>query len=443
MQFLETIFYFIVTLGVLVFVHEFGHFLAAKLCGMRVDRFSIGFPPRAFGKQIGETDYCVSWIPIGGYVKIAGMIDESFDTEYLSKAPEPWEFRAKPIWQRMIVISAGVIMNILLAIAIFWGINYVQGKSVRETTEIGHVFDGSEAARGGLKAGDRVMQINGTSIAHWDQILNAVYVKNMGSDITFTVLRDGHEVQVFFPRTSIPEPTERSFESTFGIVPNHMEVVIGTVEPGKPADVLGLKPRDVILSLNGTAVDFNDQKVKEIVQAHAGKPLMIEWKRGEQIMKGSTIPTDDGRIGISFGLIYTGPVTKVQYSLLEAFPEGMNDIVNYTRLSVQQIWQIITGKRPFAESVSGPVKIAQLATQTAELGIITYLGFMALLSISLAILNILPFPALDGGHLIFLVYEGVFRREIPVRVKLGLQKAGFVLLLAFMAFVVYNDIINY
>lgn len=443
MQFFETAFYFIVTLGVLVFVHEFGHFIAAKLCSMRVDRFSIGFPPRAFGKQIGETDYCVSWIPIGGYVKIAGMIDESFDTEYLSKEPQPWEFRAKPIWQRMIVISAGVIMNILLAVAIFWGLNYVQGKSVRETTEIGYVVDSSKAALGGLREGDKVLKINGVAVSHWDQLLNLVYVKHMGEDITFTVLRNGGEASVFFPRTSIPEPTERSFESAFGIIPRHMEIVIGTVEPGKPADQLGLKPRDIILSLNGMPLSYNDQRVKEVVQANAGKPLRIEWKRGDQIMSGTATPTEDGRIGISFGLVYTGPVTRVQYSLFEAFPEGMRDIVNYTRLSIQQIWQIVTGKRPFAESVSGPVRIAQLATQTAELGIVTYLGFMALLSISLAILNILPFPALDGGHLVFLLYEGVFRREIPAKVKMGLQKAGIVLLLAFMAFVVYNDIITY
>src|SRR5512132_451243 len=130
MQFLSTVLYFVITLGVLVFIHELGHFLAAKLCRMRVDRFSIGFPPRAFGKQIGETDYCVSWIPIGGYVKISGMIDESFDTEFLNKPPEPWEFRAKPLWQRMIVICAGVIMNLVLAALIFWGINYSQGSVV-------------------------------------------------------------------------------------------------------------------------------------------------------------------------------------------------------------------------------------------------------------------------------------------------------------------------
>ena len=160
-------------------------------------------------------------------------------------------------------------------------------------------------------------------------------------------------------------------------------------------------------------------------------------------MRGVTTPTADGIIGISFGLVYTGPSSRIQYSLLGALPEGVKDIVTYTKISAQQIWQIIVGKRAFSQSVGGPIRIAQMATQTAEMGLVTYLGFMGLLSISLAILNILPFPALDGGHLLFLVYEGIFRREIPVKIKLGLQKIGFVLLLAFMAFVVYNDIINF
>jgi regulator of sigma E protease len=215
------------------------------------------------------------------------------------------------------------------------------------------------------------------------------------------------------------------------------------VDPGKPADQLGLKPRDIILSLNGISVQYNDKKVNELVRGSAGKPLLVEWKRGEQRMSGVATPTSDGKIGIAFVLGYTGPVRKTHYSLLGAFPEGIKDIVVYTKLSALQISQIITGKRAFSQSVGGPIKIAQMATQTAELGLMTFLGFMALLSISLAVLNILPFPALDGGHLLFLVYEGIFRREIPVKVKLGLQKAGMVLLLAFMLFVVYNDIRNF
>lgn len=438
MQFLETVFYFVVTLGVLVFVHEFGHFLAAKLCGMRVDRFSIGFPPRAFGKQIGETDYCISWIPIGGYVKIAGMIDESFDIDHIDKPPEPWEYRSKPIWQRMIVISAGVIMNLLLAVAIFWGINYAQGKTIRETTEIGFVAEESPAAKAGLKRGDKVLTINGTTVEHWDQILQFVYVEHMGMDINFAVQRSGETMHLQLSRAEIPEPDV----SSFGLMPSNTEIVVSVVEPGKPADKLGLKPMDVILSLNGIPVEY-DQKLRTIVHESAGKPLLVEWRRENDIMRGSTTPTEDGRIGIAFGARYTGPITRLEYSLFEAFPEGVKDIANATGLFFQQMSQLVTGKVAFSQSVGGPIKIAQMATQTAELGIVTYLGFMALLSISLAMLNILPFPALDGGHLLFLVYEGVFRREIPVKIKLGLQKAGFALLLAFMAFVVYNDILNF
>jgi regulator of sigma E protease len=438
MQILNTIFYLIITLGILVFVHEFGHFIAAKVFRMRVDRFSIGFPPRAFGKQIGETDYCVSWIPIGGYVKIAGMIDESLDTEHLERPPEPWEFRSKPIWQRMVVISAGVIMNVLLAIAIFWGINYHQGKTIRETTEIGYVQEESPAAAAGLREGDRVLRINGTPVGNWDQILSDVYVEFAGSDIHMTVLRGKREIDLDIPRTAIPDPTEHPF----GIVPGQTRVVVSTVSAGDPADRLGLRPGDIILSLGGTPIRY-DAKVREIIRAHADQPLAVEWLRDDSLMQGTVVPTSEGKIGISYGASYNGPVTRLRYSLLEALPQGARDVGSASSLFLQQIGQLITGRTSLSESVGGPIRIAQIATQTAELGLITYLGFIALLSVSLAILNILPFPALDGGHLVFLIYEAVFRREIPAKIKLGLQKAGMILLFAFMAVVLFNDILHF
>lgn len=440
MAIVETVFYFIVTLGVLVFVHEFGHFLAAKLCGMRVDVFSIGFPPRAFGKKIGDTDYCISWIPIGGYVTIAGMIDESFDTDFVDQPPQPWEYRAKPIWQRMIVISAGVIMNALLAVVLYWGITYSQGKTTWQTTEIGYVAEDSPAAKAGLRPGDRVLSINGTDVTHWEMIRSLVYLEHMGDDIVFLVEREGAKRELALARDLIPDLDTR--EASFGIVPIHTEIVITALTAGKPADELGLKPLDVIIALNGTPVRY-DGKVSELVRASAGRPLHIEWRRGDTLMSGTTIPTDEGLIGTSFGARYTGPVTKEMYTFFGALPKGIEDIITITRLSFRQLKLIITGRSAFTESVAGPVRIAQMAMQTAERGLITYLGFMALLSISLAILNMLPIPALDGGHLLFLIYEMVFRREIPVKIKLGLQRAGFILLLAFMAFVVYNDIMKF
>ncbi len=435
MQFLDTILYFIITLGVLVFVHEFGHFLAAKLCRMRVDRFSIGFPPRAFGKTFGDTDYCVSWIPLGGYVKIAGMIDESFDLEHLNQEPQPWEFRSKPIWQRMTVIAAGVIMNFLLAVLIFSGLTYVQGRTIRETTEIGAVLESTPAAAAGFQAGDRVLRINGKTVTHWDEILSDIYLETMGNDVDLVVLRNGQEVTLHLLRASIPDPGQ----APLGIVPPFTDITVGTVESGMPADKLGLKPLDVLVSINGTPLR-TDTSVKDIIKANAGTPIVVEWMRGSERLSGTITPTSDGRIGISFGLRYHGPTRKVNYSLLEVVPKGIEECVVTGGIFLQQVWQIITGKIAFAQSVGGPIKIAQMASQTAELGIATYLNFMALLSISLAILNFLPFPALDGGHMIFLIYEAIFRKEVPVKVRMGLQRAGFVLIIAFMVFVLYNDI---
>ena len=437
-QILNMVFYAGLTLGILVLIHELGHFLAAKLTGMRVDRFSIGFPPRAIGKKIGDTDYCISWIPIGGYVKIAGMIDESFDTEFLHQEPQPWEFRAKPMSAKMFVISAGVIMNLLLAVSIFWGLHYSRGKYVKETTEIGYVIEGSAADKSGLQVGDNVIAVNGKQVSHWDEILSLIYIDNIGNDVTLDVNRKGKQLQITIPRKSIPQTSE----DQLGILESHTQAEIEGVEASMPADKLGIKTGDTIVSLENVSI-LNDYQVVKIIHEHAGKTLNISWKHGAQVLSGTTTVTDQGRIGIKIATIYTGPYSHFQYSFFGALPEGLNDVVQTTVAFYRSISRLILGKVSFKESFGGPIRIAQIATQSAEMGIASYLVFMGMLSMSLAILNILPFPALDGGHLMLLVYEKIFRREIPHRVKIAIQQAGFVLLLAFMAFVVYNDIANY
>ncbi len=438
MELLNTLFYFIITLGILVFIHELGHFLAAKLFGMRVDTFSLGFPPRAFGRKIGETDYCVSWIPIGGYVKIAGMVDESFDTDYLDHEPQPWEFRSKPIWQRMVVISAGVIMNVLLAVAIFWGINYTQGKTVWDTTEVGYVVEGTPAAIAGLQSGDEILKINSEPMTTWDDIRNHVYIENIGDDLHFVVRRNGREVELTVPQESM----RGMHDASFGITPKYTEIVIETVDPAKPGGKLGLKHGDVIVSLDGKPIG-SDRGVINIVKNHASKPLAIEWRRGDSLMSGTVTPSVRGRIGISLMGRYIGPLEKTEYSIFEALGIGWKNAFNVITLTVQGISRIVSGKTTFGESVAGPIKIAQIASQAAEVGLATYLIMMAFLSMSLAFLNILPIPALDGGHLLFLIVEGIIGRELPVKLKLVIQRAGFALLLAFMAFAVYNDIRNF
>ena len=437
MDFLPTTFYFLLTIGILVLVHELGHFLAAKIFGMRVDRFSIGFPPRAFGRKIGDTDYCVSWIPIGGYVKIAGMVDESFDTDFMNEDPKPWEFRSKPIWQRLIVICAGVAMNILLAVVIFWGIIYYQGKTVRPVTEVGYVDAESPAAKAGFQPGDVISSVNGKAVAHWEDVENFVYTDALAGNLTLKIKRGGEPMMI-----SMTQPLVSAIlEDRFGLSPPGMAPYIATVEAGKPAEKAGLKPGDVIVSVNGETVSY--QSLQERVKQSSAKEVTIRWKRNEAIQEALITPTADGKIGVSFSRVYTGPVEQIHYSFLASLPEGVSDAWNMSWMNLKSIYQIFVGRVSFSKSVAGPIMIAKLATRSAEVGIMSFLGFMALLSMNLAILNLFPFPALDGGHAAFLIYEGIFRREIPAKVKIAIQQVGFVLLLVFMAFVLYNDIIRF
>jgi len=437
MDFLSTTFYFLVVIGILVLVHELGHFLAAKFFGMRVDRFSIGFPPRAFGKKIGDTDYCVSWIPVGGYVKIAGMVDESFDTEFLNEEPKPWEFRAKPIWQRMIVICAGVFMNIVLAVFIFWGIIVYQGKTVKPVTEIGFVVPESPAAKAGFQSGDVVVAVNGERPAHWEDIENLLYTNALSGNLAVDITRGSEPVSIKIGRPI----TSEILESGLGLYPKGIVPLVGSVEIGKPAEQAGLKPGDVIVEINNVRISY--YSLAEAVKRNAGKQVTLGWKRNGEIKQALLTPTADGKIGVGFTPTYDGQYATVHYSVLAAIPEGIKDAWNMSWMNLKSIYQIFVGRVSLSKSVAGPIMIAKMATRSAEVGILNFLGFMALLSMNLAILNLFPFPALDGGHAMFLVYEAIFRREIPARVKIALQQVGFVLLLVFMAFVLYNDIVRF
>jgi regulator of sigma E protease len=434
-QILSQIFYFIIIIGVLVLIHELGHFLAAKAFGMRVERFSIGFPPRAFGKKIGDTDYCISWLPIGGYVKISGMVDESLDTENLAKEPEPWEFRAKPVWQRIIVIVAGVVMNVLLAIAIFWGINLTQGSQHHMVTTIGNVRPASVAEQHGLRAGDRIVSINDREMKTWEAIREAVVYAQLSTDLVIRYERDGT-----IQRLHIPNAAISGLEAgNVGMTPQGASTFIAAIEPGMPASRVGLSERDVLVSINGEDV-FTPGDVVRIVSASPQTPVKMIWTRDGKRMASMVTPTEHGKIGIIPVLSIDAPVEVVHYGAFEALSVGVTGLIRITDIFLTNIWHIIIGEASFKQSIGGPVKIAEMAAQSAEAGIYSFLSLMALLSISLAIINIFPIPALDGGHLVFLIYEGLFRREVPTKIKIALQQVGMVLLLALMLFVIYNDI---
>lgn len=434
MELVNNILYLLITIGVLVFVHEFGHFAAAKLFGMRVERFSIGFPPRAFGKKIGETDYCVSYIPIGGYVKISGMIDESFDASFAGRPPEPWEFRAKPIWQRMIVISAGVVMNVLLAYLIFSGVTYFQGKTVLATTQVGHVRSESVLASAGLQDNDRIVAINGSPVTNWNEIATRIFSDHLGEDLTLRVDRGGNPVDLFVPSSALSELADQGL----GIAPKGSRPEVLQVSSGSPAEALGLEPGDVILSVNNEPVDYTS--LSPTLKRYPSIPIDVAWTRGADTLRAVAAPTSEGMIGIGLTPYYDGPLDQQQFSLSASLVEGLWDLWRTSTAIVRNVYAIVAGSLSLSESVGGPIKIAKIATRSAEVGIASFISVMAWLSLSLAFLNILPFPALDGGHLVFLVIEGIIGREISVKVKSAIIQAGIVVLIAFMVFVMYNDI---
>lgn len=440
MSVVTTILYFLITIVILVFVHEFGHFAAAKLCKMRVDKFYLFFDffnLKIFKFVKGDTEYGLGVFPLGGYVKVAGMIDESMDKDFINQAPQPWEFRSKPVIQRMFVITAGVIMNTLLAFAIFYTINLVQGKTRMETDTIGYVSQNSVAARLGILPGDKIVSINGNKVGFWDDVRNSIFIESMGEDVTMKIERSGTVKDIFIPKQDLLDIGER----TFGLFPGNMAPEIQQVVAERPAGKLGLQTGDIITEAGSEKISHSQQFV-DIIKSSAGRDIPVKWVRGSTEMSGTVRPDADSTIGIGIGK-YTGVIKKIDYNVISAVPQGINDLWHYgVVLFMKSMWKIIKGDIAFSKAVGGPVKIAQYAGQSAEGGLLSFLGFMAMLSITLAIINILPFPALDGGHFVFLLYEGIFRKPVSHKIQIVVQNVGFIILMAFMAFVVYNDIIH-
>lgn len=338
----------IFVLGLLIFIHELGHFLFAKLVGIRVERFSLGFPPRLIGKKIGDTDYCISAIPFGGYVKMAGMIDESMDKSSIKG--EPWEFMSKPLWARSLVIFGGPLFNILLTILIF---------------------------------------------------------------------------SIGIMTTGIYRPTESA------------RSVVGSVIPKSPAESIGLQEGDFITKIDSLTISTWDELVR-IVHASGGRQLQLEWQRQGGLMSATVTPEFDkldnvARIGI-------GPETVHEsVNPLAALGLGVQNTWNLTKMIGKSFGKLLTGQIPFKDGLAGPVRISKMAGDVAKSGFASLLAFAALLSLNLGILNLLPIPVLDGGHLLLMGIEGVTRRPISVKAKLMVQQIGMVLLLALMLFAIIND----
>ncbi len=447
------IWYFVVTIGVLVFIHEFGHFIAAKLMKMRVEVFSLGFGFRLLGwnKITGltfgnlpkdldledDTDYRISIVPLGGYVKIAGMVDENLDTKNLSSEPKPWEYRAKKPLAKIFVISAGVLMNLLLAYFVFFYNNAFVGKLVLQDTKIGKIYQESAAYGTGLQENDQILAVNGIKVNNWEQLLKHIFITTQGSDLELEVKRNNEQLTIKIPRNKIPaDPTKKLF-----IIPANMKPIVANVLENSPASKAGLKPGDIIISINDTIITSSQQTVA-MISSKINKLVNIKIAREKDTLIISPTTNSEGKIGIAINEIYTGPTEYLKYGIFESIIKGAENIVEYTYLTFNMLGKVVRGNIKFENAFGGPIKIAQFATKSAESGFNSFLNFLALLSLSLAIINILPIPALDGGHLIIEIIEAIIKREIPIKTKIVIQNVGMGLLLLLMAFVIYSDIVT-
>ncbi len=440
-----------VVLGVLVFVHEAGHFLAAKWAGIYVHRFSLGLgsPIRALTFRRGETEYSVSWLPLGGYVKMASREEEATSAALeggtpLAEVPPDRMFEAKPVWKRMIVILAGVSMNVLFAYLVYTGLSLWKGEQLVVETRVGAITDslipaGAEALKS-LRAGDRIVSVAGRPVASWDEIVDGI---RTAPDNTVSIgLAGGRDVVLAIHRDALKERLLAA-ASIFPFVPP----VVNQVVPGQPAARAGVEVGDTVLAIDGQPLS-QWLDVTPLVEPHVSSPITLTLARGMRhldltIITAAETVTDSagarrtvGRLGIGGGLpkVRTRP-----YSLGGAFAEGWRRTVDASSQVGRTVRGLLNG-RVAGRELGGPILIGQLAGQTARLGGEAFLGFMALISVNLAVLNLLPVPVLDGGQFMFLLGEAVLRRPLPLKLRERLTMVGLVLILMLMVFAFWNDI---
>lgn len=436
---LSTILLFICALFLLVTVHELGHYLAAKLFGMRVDRFSIGFPPNLFSYRKGETEYVIGATPLGGYVKIAGMIDETMDTEFMSQEPAEDEFRSKPVWQRMIVMLAGVIFNVLLAVVIYTLVTFSYGEEVIPIRSVPgmYVEPGSLAADIGLQTGDRLIGINGEKVQTFNELFSPTSLTQR--DVSFLVERNGVELSLSAPADFLDRINEEGFLDPSYVIPS----VISSILPGSPAEAAGFEAGDRVISIDGNEVAYWNQLVSRIQSAEG--ELLIRVERGIQVLALEVTPDPaDGKIGIAPPLPRdVFDIEQVDYSLPESAVFAVQKSGETMTGIVQGLGKMIRGEISVRNNLGGPVAIANVTREATEnRGWLGFWEITAFLSITLAIMNMLPIPALDGGHVLFLAYEGITRREPSPKVRMGLQQIGFILLVTLIILVTFNDILR-
>jgi regulator of sigma E protease len=436
---------FVVVLGVLILVHELGHFLMARLAGVGVERFSIGFGPVLWRFRGKDTEYCLSAIPMGGYVKMMGDDENPLEGGKTAAVDPAKAFNGKPLFARFLIVFAGPAMNFVLAVAIAALMFVLVGRPVAPAV-VGRVAESGPAAQAGLKTGERIVAVDGKPVQYWEDVARVVQAAG-GRTLPVTVQGPAGERTVSLTPAAAKRKDLFGDEQSvweIGATP-YMPASIGDTVAGDPADKAGLRAGDVVTALEGQPVLSWDELAERIHQ-RADQPTRLEVKRGTEIIsitvtpkKGKIAGPDGKEVEVGLvGIRPGGAVTMVRSNPLSALGEGLAWAGDVTGKTALGLYKIVVGQLD-RSNIGGPIQIAKTAGEQARQGIVSLALFTAVISINLFLLNLLPVPMLDGGHLLFFAFEAVLGRPLSVRKREVAQQVGFALLMLLMVFAFYND----
>lgn len=428
------------SLSILVVLHEMGHFAPARWFGCRVEKFYLFFDPyfSLFKQKIGETEWGVGWLPLGGYVKISGMVDESLDTEQMEGPPQPWEFRSKPAWQRLIIMLGGVTVNFILGFAIFAGMLYFYGRSYIPTEHAVHgIYADSLGQAYGLRTGDRVLRIDTVTLEKFGEatVKNEVLLRGAR---TLTVERDGRELAIRLPDSLQRRLTNKDFQR-LPLYSLPIRPVVDTILPETPAAASGLRKGDLVVAVDGTPVTWLQDVTGLLDRTTADRVELSVRRDGERVRLPVGL-MEGKRMGFAPDISKQYASVTEEYTVAESIPEGIRDGWAQITGQVAAFGQIFAGNIDARESVGSVFTIGQAFGGTWNW--YRFWRITGLLSLILAIMNLLPIPALDGGHVTFLLYEVVTGRKPGDKFLQYATTAGAIFLMAFMGLVLLNDVLK-
>jgi len=432
---------FLIMLGVLIFVHELGHFLSAKAFRLKVIHFALGFGPWIFSKKIGETEYGIKWIPFGGSVKVFGDPTE-METEEEKISPEEAKraLFAQPAWKKLIVFSAGALMNIALAFAVAPAVYWIGIEKLWievAPPRVGAILPSSPADKAGIKPGDLILEIDHKPIKSFQELITREML-NPGRELEYKIQRGS---TVFVKKIKLKTSKEERAGYS-GILLPGAEPIIGAVQRGSPAQKAGLKPDDKILAVNGQKVQYWHE-LTELIQKSKGAPITLLIEREGRKFEVKLAPKYNQQYKkYMIGIAQKERRVFVRYGFIEGLKEGFKEALYWAGLTIRVVEKLFSGQLSW-RSVSGPVGIAGITSQVARRGISHFLHLLVIISVNLGIINLIPIPPLDGSHILITSIEAIIRRKLSVRVKEAIFQTGFLLLIGFMILVTFNDFLRF